>query len=154
MNGRYFLRVRAVSPPSLLFPLLSLPQPSSQVFAIPSPLLPTSSRGQAWVGKRQHRQKLIGSMDSGQVHSQTFTGSRSHTVSNISHCTCTLGGCASSCQSCLTLELYGLQPSRLLRPRNFPGKNTGVGCHALLQGIFLAQESNPHLLHCRQILYH
>ena len=28
----------------------------------------------------------------------------------------------------------------------FPGKNTGVGCHFLLQGIFLTQESNPHLL--------
>ena len=27
-----------------------------------------------------------------------------------------------------------------------PGKNTGVGCHALLQGIFLTQESSPHLL--------
>ena len=35
-----------------------------------------------------------------------------------------------------------------------PGKNTGVGCHALLQGIFLTQGLNPHLLHCRQILYH
>ena len=34
------------------------------------------------------------------------------------------------------------------------GKNTGVGCHALLQGIFLIQGSNPGLLHCRQILYH
>ena len=31
-------------------------------------------------------------------------------------------------------------------------KNTGVGCHALLQGIFLAQGSNPCLL-CRWILY-
>ena len=29
---------------------------------------------------------------------------------------------------------YGLQPSRLLCPWNFPGKNTGVGCHFLLQG--------------------
>ena len=28
-----------------------------------------------------------------------------------------------------------------------PGKNTGVGCHALLQGIFPTQGSNPHLLH-------
>ena len=28
-----------------------------------------------------------------------------------------------------------------------PGKNTGVGCHALLQGIFLTRGSNPHLLH-------
>ena len=35
-----------------------------------------------------------------------------------------------------------------------PGKNTGVGCHALLQGIFPTQGSNPGLLHCRRILYH
>jgi len=34
-----------------------------------------------------------------------------------------------------------------------PGKNTGVGCHALLQGIFPIQESNQGLLHCMQILY-
>ena len=31
-----------------------------------------------------------------------------------------------------------------------PGKNTGVGCHTLLQGIFPTQELNPGLLHCRQ----
>ena len=35
-----------------------------------------------------------------------------------------------------------------------PGKNTWVGCHALLQGIFPTQESNPGLPHCRQTLYH
>ena len=35
-----------------------------------------------------------------------------------------------------------------------PGKNTGVGCHALLHGIFPTQGSNPGLPHCRQILYH
>ena len=35
-----------------------------------------------------------------------------------------------------------------------PGKNTGVGCHALLQGIFPTQGSNPGLPHCMQILYH
>ena len=35
-----------------------------------------------------------------------------------------------------------------------PGKNTGVGCHALLQGIFPTQRSNPCLPHCRQILYY
>ena len=34
-----------------------------------------------------------------------------------------------------------------------PGKNTGVGCHALLQGIFPTQGSNPCLPHCRWILY-
>ena len=35
-----------------------------------------------------------------------------------------------------------------------PGKNTGVSCHALLQGIFPTQGSNPGLAHCRWILYH
>ena len=35
---------------------------------------------------------------------------------------------------CLTLWPHGLQPSRLLCPRDFPGKNTGVGCRFLLQG--------------------
>ena len=35
-----------------------------------------------------------------------------------------------------------------------PGKNTGVGCHTLLQGIFPTLALNPGLLHCRQMLYH
>ena len=35
-----------------------------------------------------------------------------------------------------------------------PGRNTGVACQALLQGIFPAHGSNPGLLHCRQIIYH
>ena len=34
-----------------------------------------------------------------------------------------------------------------------PGKNTGVGSHALLQGVFPTQEVNPGLPHCRQIRY-
>ena len=37
--------------------------------------------------------------------------------------------------------------------RESPDKNTGVGCHALIQEILLPQGSNPGLLHCRQILY-
>ena len=37
---------------------------------------------------------------------------------------------------------------------NSSGKNTGVGCHCLLQEIFPTQESNPGLLHCRWIPYH
>ena len=40
---------------------------------------------------------------------------------------------------------YGLKPVRLLCPRDFPSKNTGGGCHFLLQGIFLTQRLNPHL---------
>ena len=43
--------------------------------------------------------------------------------------------------------------TRLLCPWNYPGKNTGVGCHALLQGIFPTQGLNACLLCCRWILY-
>ena len=52
---------------------------------------------------------------------------------------------------------HGLYTARLLCPWDFPGKNTWVGCHFLLQGIFLTQESNPCLLclqHCRWVLFH
>jgi len=49
---------------------------------------------------------------------------------------------------------HGLLPARLLCPWNSPGKNTGVGDHSLLQGIFSTQRSNPGLVHCRQIHYH
>ena len=42
-----------------------------------------------------------------------------------------------------SLGPYGLRPP----PGNSPGKNTGVGCHFLLQGIFPTQGSNPGLLH-------
>ena len=38
-------------------------------------------------------------------------------------------------------------------PRHFSGKNTGEGCHFLLQGIFPTQGQNPCRLHCRWILY-
>ena len=45
---------------------------------------------------------------------------------------------------------------QLLCSGDSPGKSTGVGCHSLLQGIFLTQGLNLHLLgllHCRWILY-
>ena len=55
-----------------------------------------------------------------------------------------------------SLRCYRLQPSRLPCPWDSPSKNTGVGCHALLQGVFLTQGSNPRLSFCigRQVLYH
>ena len=40
-----------------------------------------------------------------------------------------------------------------LCPWNSPGKNTGVGFHSLCQGIILTKDSNPGLMHCRQVLY-
>ena len=45
-----------------------------------------------------------------------------------------------------SLQPHGLEPARLRCPWNFLGKNTGVGCHFLFQGIFLTQESNSCLL--------
>ena len=54
---------------------------------------------------------------------------------------------------CPTLQCHGVQPARLLCPWNSPGKNTGVGCHFLLHGIFQSLELNPSLLHCRRMLY-
>ena len=65
--------------------------------------------------------------------------------------------CALSLQLCPTLWALGPQPARLLCPWDVPGKNTGVGCHFLFQGIFPNQGWNlrvRHLLHCRRILYH
>ena len=46
-----------------------------------------------------------------------------------------------------SLRPHGLQPAKLLCPWDFPGKNTGVGCHFFFQGIFLSQGSNLRLLH-------
>ena len=50
-------------------------------------------------------------------------------------------------QHACMLSMHGLQPPRLLYPWNFAGKTTGVGCHFILQKIFLNQGSNPSLLH-------
>ena len=62
--------------------------------------------------------------------------------------------CACSVASVMSNSFwpYALYPTRLLCLWDSPGKNIGVGCHALLQGIFPIQGWNPHLLgplHCR-----
>ena len=57
-------------------------------------------------------------------------------------------------QLCPTLcDSLDCQPLMLFSFWEFPGKNTEVGCHFLLQGIFPIQGLNPGLLHCRKILY-
>ena len=67
--------------------------------------------------------------------------------------------CVCSCCCLITLVMsnsvrpYRLQPARLLSAWDSLGRSTGVGYHTHLQGLFLIQESNPSLLHCRQILY-
>ena len=61
----------------------------------------------------------------------------------------------SAAQSCLTLfDPTDCSPPGSSVYGNSPGKNTGVGFHALFQGIFPTQGSIPGLLHCRQALYH
>ena len=53
-----------------------------------------------------------------------------------------------------SLRLHGLHsPPGSSVHGDSPGKDTGVGCHALVQGIFPTQGPNPCLLQCRQILY-
>ena len=65
--------------------------------------------------------------------------------------------CAMPClviQSCLTLcDPMDWSPPASSVHEDSPGKNTGVGCHALLQGIFPTQGSNPGLLYHRWTLY-
>ena len=63
--------------------------------------------------------------------------------------------CAELLQSCPILcdaMYYSLAGSSVRE--DSPGKKTGVGCHAFLQGVFPTQESNLGLPHCRWILYH
>ena len=66
--------------------------------------------------------------------------------------------CAKLLQSCVTVDSpMDCSLTRLLCPWNSPGKNTGVGCSALLQGTFPTQGSNPHVyVFCfgRRVLYH
>ena len=58
--------------------------------------------------------------------------SRSRSIGHLSHDDC----CHLVTKLCPTLSRpHGLQPTRLLCPWDFPGKNTGLGCHFLLQGI-------------------
>ena len=59
--------------------------------------------------------------------------------------------CASHSVFSNSLRRYGGSPASSVE---FARQDTGVGCHSLLQGIFLTQGSNLGLPHCRQILYH
>ena len=63
------------------------------------------------------------------------------------HCAVSAVLCSVAQFSRVRLCDSGLQPTRPLCPWNFPGKNTGVGCHFLLQGIFQTQGLNPCPLH-------
>ena len=63
-------------------------------------------------------------------------------LSNIySFCYETVSAAAKSLHLCLTLRPHRRQPTRFCRPWDSPGKNTGVGCHFLLQCMKVKSES-------------
>ena len=83
----------------------------------------------------------------------TLSGPAPQAQLSPNYCTSFKWLCLASSQSHSVVP-DSLQSPRLFCQWNSPGKNTGVGCHSLLQGIFLTQGSNPGLWHCRQILCH
>ena len=90
----------------------------------------------------------------GEFHGQSSWAGYCH---RESHTTERLTLALLSCVQLFVTPWTAVQPSRLLCPWSFPGKNTGVAYHFLLLGIFLTQGSNlhlPSLLHYRWILYH
>ena len=87
----------------------------------------------------------------GLLHCRQSLNWRSH--QGIPNCVDKKSECVSLSVMSNSVWPRGLQPARLFCPWNSPGKNTGVGSHSLLQGIFPTQGLNLHLPHCRQILY-
>ena len=53
------------------------------------------------------------------------------------------------CRKHTRIGVSACSVTKLLYPWNFPGKNTGVGCHFLLKGLFLTQGLNLHLSPCQ-----
>ena len=70
--------------------------------------------------------------------------------SPCSECVCAVLSCSVCPALCYPMDC---SPPGSSVHGDSPGKNTRVGCHALLQEIFPIQGSNPGLPHCRQILY-
>ena len=79
----------------------------------------------------------------------TFSTRIVYLLQSLTYCVCLV------VQSCLTLcNTIDYSPPGSSVHGDSPGKITGVGCHALLRGIFPTQGSNPGLPHCRWILCH
>ena len=93
----------------------------------------------ARLAKRRFQYRMISTKREGSIRGFKGRGS-SETPSFMPLVECVL-----SC-SVMSLEPHGLYHIRLLCPWNFPGKNTGVGCHFLFKETFLNQGSNPCLL--------
>ena len=115
--------------------------------AVKLPLHITGSHTAAWGGRPVHERPLP--QEGRQGPNREQGGNSLEKTTNRHHVLCLLT------QSCPTFR----NPMDCSLPGSSvhgdsPGKNTGVGCHALLQGIFPIQGVNSGLPHCRQILYH
>ena len=93
-----------------------------------------------------HTQMLV-STDTGLRLVTDFPGLRAVMKNTVTNRNSGIGMCALS-RSVMsdTLRPHGLLSTRLFCPWDFPGKNTGVGYHFLLQEIFLTQGLNSCLL--------
>ena len=74
------------------------------------------------------------------VHMRVHTHTHTHTVF-VNPRPCPNAAAAKLLQSCPTLRPHRRQPTRLPHPCDSPGKNTGVGCHLLLQCMKVKSES-------------
>ena len=75
------------------------------------------------------------------VNQQTFNQVYCFGLSRKTQCSHAIAAADKSLQSCPTLRPQRWQPTRLPRPWDSPGKNTGVGCHFLLQCMRVKSES-------------
>ena len=107
-----------------------------------------SSRYVWKAARSNHTSEWSTTRSKGRGHCSVHTPPGSHFPLAEFHLT--VGLCMCACWFSLvvsdSVQPYGLWPTRLLCPWDSPGKNNGVGCHALLRGIFPSQESNPCLL--------
>ena len=75
------------------------------------------------------------------VNQQTFNQVYCYGLSRKTQCSHAAAAAAKSLQSCPTLRPQRWQPTRLPCPWDSPGKNTGVGCHFLLQCMRVKSEN-------------
>ena len=95
-----------------------------------------------WAAKSQTQQKRL----SAHTH-HTHTHSHTHAQCNVTGLL--TGG---NIRGKMVIDAKSSAKCATFSPWDFPGKNTGMGCHFLLQGVFPTQGSNPDLPHCRQML--
>ena len=141
--------------PGMVISRSSEPQPGEWRFVNQAPLAPQSSwdplqpvKGLNWfLFLLKHLWKIPGEQERANITGRTCP-SLSSLDRSLEAClsfSCKLRGAGGSVMSSISSSLrhYGSLWSTRLCPWDFPGKNTGVGCHALFQGIFPTRDNTP-----------